>query len=205
MLIQTPVPGRRLQLGLNLEGAPPTPSLNPELQPVVIVDDYRELDYQSPGSERPAQQDQYVAAGGAAVFGYIMLQNPTRSGMLLNVRAVRSWLTAAANPDNYMAIWNYATASGLGRFRDTRFVAGSSGPYPAGKVTTGTYTGAAPSWQLIGHLRSVYNAVSILDWTDFGPWIISPGWSLVVIDATANESLYAMFSWTERVLNAQGG
>jgi hypothetical protein len=203
MQIQTPGPGRRLQFGLNLEGGPPTPTVNPDLQPVVLVADFTRLDFQSPDYERPCIYDGYVAAAGATHVGYSYLCNPTGSGVLANLHAVQSWSTAAANRHHYMAMWQHSVGGGGSRFRDTRFQTAATN-VPSCKVhDTDFISGAPPSWVILGRMDVVYNGGGIIDWCPFGPWLLAPGWSLAVYSGTANEDIISMWSWTERLLNAQ--
>jgi hypothetical protein len=202
MLIQTPSPGRRLQLGLNLEGPPPTPTLNPELQPIVIVDDYRTLDFQSAAYERPCA---YLGSIGAVAGQYSrsVLVNPTGSGYLVRVTGLQSGPIAAVNPYHSLFLWEYSAGGGGSNFRDTRFFTpGAATNHPAACVHDSTAAGPIPGYGL-GTLQGSWAGTSLIDWSSLGPWILKPGWSLGVASIVEEVALQCAWAWTERVLNAQ--
>ena len=120
--IQTPDPGRKVQLRYSLTGTSALTSISPELVGVVLVDDLRGFSVLDATFERPCFLSHPSTAAGAGNMPRIFFSNPVNSGVLarLNQAAfgpsswgalIRIQLAATAGP---------GTTSAYRRFSDGR-------------------------------------------------------------------------------------
>lgn len=139
----------------------------------------------------------FVAVAGE--ISAIALFNPAGSQMLLtvdavNYRPIAAALTAYLARATQAAIEGTLTVTTVGEFaRDTRWPIASPGVECVGRVYGGSDPAAIGS--LIEFAEGAANTVQPFRSL---PWVLSPGWGIVVQRAAISLDLTAHFYWRER-------
>ena len=191
--IQTPDPGRKVQIRYSLTGPSTLPSLSPELVGVVLVDDLRRFSVRDATFERPCFLAHPPTLAGAGNMPRISFSNPANSGILAHVQGA-SFSPSAINSIIRMEFFVGAlgTTTGTKRFRDGRMIQGlpvcgtfEDTPVLAVKVGMG--------WIVTG---SGLNPGEVAPLDE----VLSPGTGLVFTLESANSSLELHLWWTERFI-----
>jgi len=174
-------------------GANPAPSLAPEVQPGLDVNQ----------QDDPAQffLRRSVIYGArnsvAAVAGQhseMQLRNPAGSGLLLVIRGLAVQSTSTVSLGTRVTTSDYSTISTNGAFRDTRWL--TLGSSAKAGILSGQ-TSAVPLFYSGGYIYASDNDVKPSN------WVIAPGTSFNLLTNTANVDLFLSIEWEERPVAAE--
>jgi hypothetical protein len=185
-----------------------------QIFPVIVVEDDRP-EHKLLAGERLAWGQYLLAAGGAGVTGYVGLQNPAASGIIVVVESIRAFTINGTFNRHYLGLARGATvtARSTEQPRDTRWqptgAFGVGAPNIAGQVVSALSTtiGVLPfvvaEWLpaiLAG--AATQTAAAVEAWRE--PVILGPGDQLFVWQSdgvggsATNLAQQASFVWRER-------
>lgn len=186
-LIQRPDLNDRLVRSLGIRERAPAPSLSPEVQAVILLED---LTTSSP-FERSLMREcgGFITAGPVAgQYSGIAINNPAGSGCVIRFDRAQVWAAAASRID--IGPWAQAVPAGTGSryFMDPRF-----GGQPTGQLRNGTSI-VTPVNPVTGWYEVAANTPVDLDRLGI---IIPPGYMAGISLATVNVMLSACLRWVE--------
>jgi len=194
-LIQTPDTQTRLSKRFGIRERVTAPTLAPELQPVVIVDDvFNVPDYAS--TTRRACIGRKSVAANVGQVGSVWLRNPLGSGVLAIVK--RMWCSTQANGQEMIGILDSTGLPGAAA-QTTRFINVRIAGLPQVRMEENnlgpTPAGGSP---VFGFLSSAAGAVT----QDLTGWVLPPDHHISMHSVQTNLGVLVTWEWDEVTIEA---
>jgi hypothetical protein len=190
-LIQSANIGQRLIQALGIRGRTQAPTLAPDVQPVILVEDLTDQNWYSQLVDRAAGGSNLIAPT-AGQYATLQLYNPATSGVV----AIVDWV-AAMTPSSASLLYFYlsqteqANASPTSVFTDTAKLQTAT---PSCRMRSGDTVAAQFGFQLGIMYSSTTNVPREME----PKVILAPGWGFGVALQAASVNLLASFRWRER-------